>query len=392
MKAIKGSLLVSAFLLIIAGILLQFCRTTNSVEILLIGRFVSGFAGSIIYTAHPIYLLELSPPHLRGTAAVFTSIGVTAGICFGQVFSLPQIFGNEDLWQFALSFHAVIVVISFLPVYWFPESPRWLYLMRHNEEAARNELERLRGVNSEECVRMEMAEMKELATCAPTEKQSFWMVVTNKENLMPLIICCSFPLCQQLCGINAIFFYSVGIFMKGGFTLVVASWMNFGAGILNVLFACVSPVMVQKFGRRPLMMWSSGGCGVSLVGMAFALSYIDIVSWLPVLCMIFIASFIFFFNIGLAPVPYFVGAEIFEVETRSVALSMGQIFLWSGNFVIGMFFPLLENIWGGYAFLPCAVMCLYCFLLTWRYLPETRGKEVADVKPLMSQGFSSKIQ
>ncbi|XP_054740029.1 solute carrier family 2, facilitated glucose transporter member 1-like [Anastrepha obliqua] len=387
----KGSLLVSAFLLTLSGILLHFCRMTNSVEMLLIGRFTIGVAAAITYTVHPIYLLEISPTHLRGSAAVFTSIGVTGGICVGQVFSLQQVFGTEELWQFALSFYTVFVIVSFLPVYWFPESPRWLYLMRQNEQAARNELQRLRGKNSDACVNAEIADMKELATCTANEKMGFLAVVRNPEYLLPLVICCSFPLCQQLSGINAIFFYSVRIFMKGGFSLETATWMNFGAGLLNLAFAAVSPVMVQKFGRRPLMMSSAGGCGLSLLGMAFALNYIDRVDWLPILCIAFIASFIFFFNLGLAPVPYFVGAELFEVESRSVAMSMGNCFSWSGNFMIGMFFPMLEAVWGSYAFLPCAVMCLYCFLLTWRYLPETRGKDVADVKPMMSKGFRSKV-
>ncbi|XP_018795871.1 PREDICTED: solute carrier family 2, facilitated glucose transporter member 1-like isoform X1 [Bactrocera latifrons] len=387
----KGSLLVSAFLLTLSGILLHFCRMTNSVEMLLIGRFTIGVAAAITYTVHPIYLLEISPTHLRGSAAVFTSIGVTGGIFVGQIFSLQQVFGTEDLWEFALSFYTVFVVVSFLPVYWYPESPRWLYLMRQDEPAARKELERLRGKNSDECVNTEIADMKELVAYASNEKIGFLAVVKNPEYLLPLVICCSFPLCQQLSGINAIFFYSVRIFMKGGFSLKIATWMNFGAGFLNLVFASVSPILVQKFGRRPLMMFSAGGCGISLFGMAFALNYIDRVSWLPILCIAFIASFIFSFNVGLAPVPYFVGAELFEVESRSVAMSMGNFFSWSGNFMIGMFFPMLEAIWGSYAFLPCAAMCLYCFLLTWRYLPETRGKDVADVKPIMAKGFRSKV-
>lgn len=247
---------------------------TTSVEMLLIGRFTIGVAAAFIYTVHPIYLLEISPTHLRGAAAVFTSIGVTGGIFVGQIFSLQQIFGTEELWQFALSFFTVFVVVSFLPVYWYPESPRWLYLMRQNEQAARYELQRLRGKNSEDCVNNEIADMKELATCTSGEGVGFFAVVKNSEYLLPLVICCSFPLCQQLSGINAIFFYSVRIFMKGGFSLEIATWMNFGAGFLNLVFASISPVMVQKFGRRTLMMFSAGGCGLSLFGMAFALNYI----------------------------------------------------------------------------------------------------------------------
>jgi len=82
--------------------------------------------------------------------------------------------------------------------------------------------------------------------------------------------------------------------------------------------------------------------------------------------------------------------ELLEDSPRPVAMSMGSLFSWIGNFLVGMCFPLLQSVWSSFAFIPCMCVCIYCLLLTWRYLPETRGREPKDVKPLMSNGLASK--
>lgn len=73
-------------------------------------------------------------------------------------------------------------------------------------------------------------------------------------------------------------------------------------------------------------------------------------------------------------------------------MSMGSLFSWIGNFLIGMCFPLLQDVWSSFAFMPCAFVCGACFLLTWHYLPETRGREAKDVRPLMANGLRSRIK
>lgn len=83
-------------------------------------------------------------------------------------------------------------------------------------------------------------------------------------------------------------------------------------------------------------------------------------------------------------------AELLEDAPRPIAMSMGSLCSWTGNFLIGMCFPLLKTYWSSFAFMPCFLVCVGCFLLVWRYLPETRGRQPQDVKPYMADGLRSK--
>ncbi|XP_012160829.1 solute carrier family 2, facilitated glucose transporter member 1-like isoform X1 [Ceratitis capitata] len=386
----KGCLLISSNLLLFAGLLLYVCRMVQLVELLLLGRFLIGISSALIFTAQPMYLLECAPIHLRGSAGVFTLLGITGGIVMGQVFSLQQVFGNEDYWDLALSFYVSCVLFGFAPSFWFPESPSWLMKVRKNEELAKESLRSLRGENAEDAIHAEIAEMKASAA-ESSEILSFGAVLKNSEFCLPLLIVVSFMACQGLSGINGIFFYSVRIFTKCGFSGENATWLNFGAGVLNFVFGLVSFVLMERCNRRPCMLISYGACAISLIGLGIALKYIDSVSWFPILCVVFMASFIVFFNFGLGPIPFFIGTELFELPPRTVAMATGNFSFWTGNFLIGMCFPPLESLIGPFCFLPCGGVCIYCFLLTWRYVPETRGFEPSDVKPLMANGLKSKV-
>lgn len=126
-------------------------------------------------------------------------------------------------------------------------------------------------------------------------------------------------------------------------------------------------------------------------------------------CIACIFLYIVFFQFGLGPLPFFIGAgvspslspscffiyfsvfpELFEVAPRPAAMSLGSVVYWLCNLLIGMAFPILQNAWGALVFLPFSINCLLLFLLTKRYLPETRGRDPSEVAPLVENGFKSK--
>lgn len=84
-------------------------------------------------------------------------------------------------------------------------------------------------------------------------------------------------------------------------------------------------------------------------------------------------------------------SELFEVAPRPVAMALGSVSSWSCNFIVGMSFPTLQNMWGSFSFLPFSIMCAIMFLLTKFYLPETRGRNPSEVAPLVANGFRSKV-
>ncbi|XP_013113676.1 solute carrier family 2, facilitated glucose transporter member 1 isoform X2 [Stomoxys calcitrans] len=386
----KGCFLISGLLFAVGAIMFFFCRMANSVEMLILGRLLVGLASGLTTASVPMYLTEIAPFALRGTFGVFCAVGVTGGVVVGQVFSLRDIFGTDELWHYAFSFYIVLVIICYLPSYIYPESPKYLYIVKNDRESARRELSRLRGADAEDIINQEIEEM-EIESNAKVQTRTLGSVLKDPTLLLPLIIVCSFHGGQQLAGINAIFYYSVSIFEKAGLSKVNAEWANLGAGCLNLATSFLAPVLMAKVNRRPLMMFSTILCASFLFSIAFVLYYIDKASWLPIACIVCIMGYIFFYQLGLGPIPYFIGTELFEVAPRSAAMSMGSLASWTCNFIIGMAFPPLSNVWGAWVFLPFSITCVLLFLLTKFYLPETRGRDPSEVAPLVSKGFRSKV-
>uniref|UniRef100_A0A7G3B253 Major facilitator superfamily (MFS) profile domain-containing protein n=1 Tax=Lutzomyia longipalpis TaxID=7200 RepID=A0A7G3B253_LUTLO len=107
-------------------------------------------------------------------------------------------------------------------------------------------------------------------------------------------------------------------------------------------------------------------------------------------CIVCTLLYIFFFQLGLGPIPFFIGSELCSLQHRAAVMSLGSLSSWAGNFTVGISFPILLSFWGAMVFLPFVVICLALIVLIFYYLPETRGKEVSDVVQLISKGFKSK--
>lgn len=191
--------------LFLAGALFFFfCRMAGSVEMLLIGRLLVGLASGLTTSTVPMYLAELAPLAFRGTLGVLCSMGVTGGVVVGQIGSLQEVFGTADMWHVAFSVFGLLVVLCLLPYPWFPESPKFLYIVAKNEDGARSELQQLRN-GRDDLVAEEMALMRNEAT-SQSEKRSLWSVVRDPALLLPVVLVCALQGGQQLSGINAVGF------------------------------------------------------------------------------------------------------------------------------------------------------------------------------------------
>ncbi|SPP75242.1 blast:Solute carrier family 2%2C facilitated glucose transporter member 7 [Drosophila guanche] len=348
-----------------------------------------GMAAALVYTTQPMYLVELAPAELSGSVGVFTCIGITGGVVVGQLCSFDFLLGTRKHWHCALAGYVILVVIGLTPLLWFPESPSYM-MSKGNTEKSRSILVRLR--KSEQRADTELAEI-EAASAVAVEKSSMTAVICNSKLAMPLIIVCSFHLVQQMSGINAIWYYSVSIFTDAGFTLNVASWLNFAEGVLNFFVALFGPWMMASFNRRIMMMPifihfpGFAQCRTGANG-SNSKSYQEVSYG----CILFLSLYIVAFNFALGPMPFFIGSELLESSPRPAAMALGSLTNWSSNFLLGMVFPLLQEAIGPFSFIPCSLICVYGFLLTFRYLPETRNRDPKDVAPLLEKGLKSKIK
>lgn len=196
--------------------------------------------------------------------------------------SLYEVFGTADLWHYALSVYVVLVVVCMLPYYWFPESPKYLYIIVKDSEAAKRrqsnaymnsnnrftncpfplELQQLRG-SQIALINEELQSMENEANFQ-TETRSVWSVLRDRKLLLPVVLVCALQGGQQLSGINAVFFYSVLIFTNAGLSETDANWANLGAGCINLFIAGFSPYLMAKVNRRPLAFYSCFVSGIML--------------------------------------------------------------------------------------------------------------------------------
>lgn len=238
-------------------------------------------------------------------------------------------------------------------------------------------------------INAELIAMEQEAT-TQADTRSMWSVLTDKTLLLPIVLVCALQAGQQLSGINAVFYYSVEVFKKIGMDDVHAKWANLGAGVVNLLIALSGPKVMEKINRRPISIYSCLFSGIFLVVLTFTFNYIDAVSWFPTVSVFSVFGYIIAYQVGLGPIPYFIGSELFEISTRPAAMGIGSLASWFGNFYIGMTFLQMRNAIGAYVFLPCAAVCFLLAVLLFVYLPETRGREPSDVAPLVSRGFRSR--
>lgn len=337
-----------------------------------------------------------------------------------QVASLEELFGTDDLWHYALSAYSVLVIICFLPYKWLPESPKYLYIVVGKREEARNgkltislkilkfriliikktifiwlfsELMRLRvGSGSTDLLARINAELIVMEQDASTQAytRSILSVLTDRSLLMPVILICALQGGQQLSGVNAVFYYSVEIFKNVGLSDTNAKWANFGAGVLNLLVAFSGPKVMEKINRRPIIINSCLFSGLFLVVLTVVVQYVDAISWFSMACVFSVFGYIIAFQIGLGPIPYFIGSELFEISTRPAAMSLGSLASWACNFYVGMTFLPMKSAIEAFVFLPFAIVCFILVALMYVYLPETRGREPADIAPIVSNGFRSR--
>ncbi|XP_033642510.1 solute carrier family 2, facilitated glucose transporter member 5-like [Asterias rubens] len=255
----KGALLLNNIFSVSASLMFGFSgpNYANNFEMVMLARLVYGFMVGVSITIVPLYLAEISPINLRGAIGTCHQLMITVGILIAQVLGL-FIFNQPDQWSLLLALTGVFSGVEILTLPFCPESPRWLLLNKNQPEKCRAALVKLRG---DDDVDDEVAEMKEEAQKeSSTQKVGMWSVLTLKDKTwkMPLIISVMLHAAQQLSGINAVMFYVTIIFEQTGMSAEEVSYATIGVGGINVLMTIVSVFIVERAGRRILLLYPFG--------------------------------------------------------------------------------------------------------------------------------------
>ncbi|KAJ8878368.1 hypothetical protein PR048_018945 [Dryococelus australis] len=270
-----GAVVMNGVLSLFAALLFMTCRLANSVEMLLLARLIIGLASGLTTCTIPMYLTEIAPLSIRGAMGVLCPLGLTVGVIFAQVLGLKQVLGQENTWPYLLGLYAVLILVSSLALPFLPESPKYLYIVKGQEERGVRELTRLRGLAPEQ-LQDELEDMRQ-ANKAELEAGSSWTfgsVLHARTLRLPLLLVCALQAGQQFSGINAVFYYSMTIFENAGLSHDGAQYASIGAGGVNLLVAIIAIPLVNRCGRRPLALWSCFTAAICLVLLCFCITYI----------------------------------------------------------------------------------------------------------------------
>uniref|UniRef100_UPI0037E990A7 solute carrier family 2, facilitated glucose transporter member 9 n=1 Tax=Semicossyphus pulcher TaxID=241346 RepID=UPI0037E990A7 len=378
----KGTLLLNNCFALIAVLLLSLGERAKSFEMLMIGRFIIGVDSGIALSALPMYLGEITPRRIRGSIGQFNSILICLGVFTGQVLGLPELLGQESRWNFLFSFLALPAVLQLCVLPFLPESPRYLLMERRDEAAAERAFQRFLGKKD---VSQELEEVHAEARAQDNlNAASVLQLLRNPAVRWQLITIIITMACYQLCGLNAIWYYTSGILREAGFAENIIPYITLSTGAIETLAAIVSGLVIERIGRKPLLIFGFSAMAVFFSLLTVFLNFQDSVSWMPYLSYICILAVIASFCSGPGGIPFVLTGELFEQSYRPAAFMIAGTVNWLSNFAVGLLFPFIQEKLQSFAFLVFVVVCILGSIYLYFVLPETKNKTFIDI----SQSFA----
>lgn len=389
----KIVLVLSAILFLVSAL---GCMLSGSFTILVIFRLIGGLGIGVASMVSPLYISEFSPSRYRGMMVSLYQLALTVGIVLayfsnaylvshtGDTFSgagSQKIFSTE-VWRAMLGLGALPAGIFLVSLFAVPESPRWLLLQGEEQKAVAI----LTKIDDAASAFRELRDFKSQHNNESTSLKELFKPVYRKALWIGLLL----PFLSQVCGINAVIYYGPKILEQAGFTLNNALGGQVTIGLINVVFTFVAIFTVDKWGRRPLLFLGIGGAVTSLIiiGALFAMG-ITSGPWILIFILAFIACFAFSFG----PVCWVVVGEIFPNAIRGKAMALATLSLWVGNFLVGQLTPvMLEGLGSAWTFWIFALCCSPALLLTWKLIPETKGKSLEMIENHWKKMYSDKNQ
>ena len=347
-----------------------------NVLILIFARFILGLGVGLASLIVPLYIAEIAPPDTRGALVSLNQLMITIGILVSYIVGVA--FTPIEGWRYMFAVAVIPALILGIGMFTLPESPRWL--------VKNGKLDKARSVlllsRVEADVETEMQQMEEIERIERQQAQ-----VGYKELLAPwirpaLIVGVGLAIFQQITGINTVIYYAPTILEKVGFSAGGAiAATALGVGAVNVGFTILAVYIVDRVGRRPLLLIGLIGMIVSLglLGVVFSLGATSGAAGL--LATICLALYIASFAISLGPIFWLMISEIYPLNMRGSAMSIAALCNWGSNFIVALIFPVLLATFGGAgSFWLFAALGIVAWIFVYFMVPETKGRTLEEIE------------
>ena len=353
-----------------------------SVWILLFFRFMLGLGVGAASALVPSYISESAPTDVRGSLSSLFQLAITLGILLA--YGVNYAFSFAEDWRWPLGLAVVPAAVLFVGMYFLPETPRWL-VSKNRDEEARRVLVRSR---SEEEADKEIQEIHEVEQ---EEEEQVGYGELFAPWVRPMIVVgIGLAVLQQLVGINTVIYYAPTIIKSTGLGSSASILSTVGIGVVNVAMTVVAILIVDRVGRKPLLLAGLVGMTISLalIGGAFLVSGLSgLISWVTLAgLMLYVASF----AVSFGPLLWVMLPEIFPVRARGAGTGLSSLSNWGANFVVAQaFLPLVGLVGRTPVFWGLGVICILAGVFIYFIVPETKGRSLEEIEADLREGVAT---
>ncbi|KAI1712029.1 sugar transporter domain-containing protein [Ditylenchus destructor] len=374
----RDALIANGIVNVLGALLEYFAKYAESPEFIILGRIILGANMGLTSGLVPMYLMEISPNSFRGTAGTFHMVAVAFSDWFSLLLGLPEVLGSAELWPLAFGFPGLPALALCFVLPFCPESPKFTLITKGRREQALSDLQKL--VGPQEAKNMFESLIREAALSqdgAGTYKEIF----TRKDMRIPLLVSILVMVAQQFTGCAAVFAYSTDMFLNAQLTPKMARYSTLGVGVAYFIFACSAPFLIERLGRRFLIIFQLTFCTLALTLLSFFTfvqhtlqgiwgSYATIGALIFYMCC---------YGVG-SPVPWMITSEIFPTKFRSAAVTVAVFVAWFLSFFISTgYLPFQQAVGTSLSYLPFILVSSVTAVALYILLPETRGKQSGEI-------------
>src|SRR6266404_9744216 len=332
-----------------------------------IARILGGIAIGMASTLSPLYIAEISPARSRGLLVCLNQLAIVTGILLSYSVNYLLTGAGPANWRWMFASAAIPSICFLIALLFISESPRWL-LQKGRDREAEHFLAQMVG---SEAAR---TEIKSIRDAIDEESGDLLDPAFRK----PLIVAILIALFSQFTGINTIIYYGSLVFLEHvpHQTATTALWANVVIGAINFIATILGMSLIDRAGRKPLLMSAFGGMALSLIAVSAAIHF----QASAIVVLIFVLTYVACFAVGVGTGTWVVMSEICPTRIRGRAMSVATVFLWCGTLLVTLtFLSLVSALTAPGTFLMYAAVSIAALLFVWRVVPETKGRTLEEI-------------